>query len=71
MAALAAKKNKKGEIEMKKEGYDGIIKDINDKDTDMPTIMFNSQKNLGKAIWQPCKINNQDYLEMKVTLVND
>ena len=48
------KKNKKGEMEMKKEGYDGIIKDINDKDTDMPTIMFNSQKNLGKAIWQPC-----------------
>ena len=54
---------------MTEEGYDGIIKDINDLDTDMPTIMFDSQKSLGKAIWQPCKINNQDYL--KLTLVND
>ena len=32
-----------------KEGYDGI-EDINDPDTDMPIIMFNSQKNLGKPI---------------------
>lgn len=48
---------------MTEEGYDGIIKDINHPD------MFDSQKNLGKAIWQPCKINNQDYL--KLTLVND
>lgn len=70
MAALASKKNKKGEIGMTEEGYDGIIKDINDKDTDMPTIMFDSQKNLGKVNWKPCKINNKDYLEMKLTLVN-
>jgi len=48
---------------MTEEGYDGIIKDINYPD------MFDSQKNLGKAIWQPCKINNQDCL--KLTLVND
>ena len=33
----------------KKEGYDGI-EDINDPDTDMPLIMFNSKKNLGKPI---------------------
>lgn len=32
-----------------KEGYDGI-EDINDMDTDMPVIMFNSNKNLGKPI---------------------
>lgn len=32
-----------------KEGYDGV-EDINDQDTDMPVIMFNSQKNLGKPI---------------------
>ena len=31
------------------EGYDGI-EDINDLDTDMPVIMFNSSKNLGKPI---------------------
>ena len=49
--------------ENKESGYDGIIKDINDPDT------FDSQKNLGKAIWQPCKINNQDCLNF--TLVND
>jgi len=33
----------------KRDGYDGI-EDINDMDTDMPVIMFNSQKNLGKPI---------------------
>jgi len=33
----------------KKEGYDGI-EDINDPDTDMPIIMFNSKKNLGKPV---------------------
>ena len=33
----------------KKEGYDGI-EDINDPDTDMPLIMFNSKKNLGKPV---------------------
>ena len=32
-----------------KEGYDGI-EDINDPDTDMPIIMFNSKKNLGKPV---------------------
>ena len=32
-----------------KEGYDGI-EDINDTDTDMPVIMFNSSKNLGKPV---------------------
>ena len=31
------------------EGYDAI-EDINDLDTDMPVIMFNSSKNLGKPI---------------------
>lgn len=31
------------------EGYDGI-EDINDLDTDMPVIVFNSSKNLGKPI---------------------
>ena len=54
--------------ENKESGYDGIIKDINDPDTDMPTIMFDSQKNLGKAIWQPCKINNQDCLNFTLIL---
>ena len=62
------RKNKKHKL-MTEGGHDGIIKDINNPDTDMPTIMFDSQKNLGKTIWQPCKINNQDYL--KLTLVND
>ena len=33
----------------KKEGYDGI-EDINDPDTDMPILMFNSKKNLGKPV---------------------
>ena len=33
----------------KNEGYDGI-EDINDPDTDMPIIMFNSKKNLGKPV---------------------
>lgn len=32
-----------------KEGYDAI-EDINDTDTDMPVIMFNSSKNLGKPV---------------------
>lgn len=32
-----------------KKGYDAI-EDINDLDTDMPVIMFNSSKNLGKPI---------------------
>lgn len=33
----------------KKEGYDGI-EDINDPSTDMPILMFNSKKNLGKPV---------------------
>lgn len=32
-----------------KKGYDAI-EDINDLDTDMPVVMFNSSKNLGKPI---------------------
>jgi hypothetical protein len=32
-----------------KKGYDAI-EDINDLDTDMPVIMFNSSKNLGRPI---------------------
>lgn len=32
-----------------KKGYDAI-EDVNDLDTDMPVVMFNSSKNLGKPI---------------------
>ena len=32
-----------------KDGYDAI-EDINDMDTDMPVVMFNSSKNLGKPV---------------------